>query len=168
MGGPGSGGARPNAGAKKKSPRQRMLTGTATPEERELAISPPPIKHAPKPVDLTSAQRQIWEELAPLAEFERTLTNSTKPAFRDLCALIALRDEIAANVSLEGLTIDTAMGLKAHPLLVQFRGVQRLIEAGMIRFRLAPFGKALFEDPKKNDRDDGFDLDADDDDGDDD
>jgi hypothetical protein len=34
MGGPGSGGARPNAGAKKKSPRQRMLAGTATPEER--------------------------------------------------------------------------------------------------------------------------------------
>lgn len=143
-----------------------MLTGTATPEERELAINPPPIKRVTKPIDLTSAQRQIWEELAPLAEFERTLTNSTTAAFRDLCALIALRDEIAASVSVDGLTIDTSMGLKAHPLLVQFRGVQRLIEAGMVRFRLAPFGKALFEEPKKKDKGDGFDLD--DDDGDDD
>jgi hypothetical protein len=166
MGGPGSGGERANAGRKPKSPRERVLDGTATSAERELAINPPPIKRVPRPLDLTSGQRDIWDSLSPLASFERTLTNSTTPAFRDLCELIALRAEMSKQIALEGLTVETPLGQKAHPLLAQFRGLQQRIEAGMVRFRLAPFGKALFEDPAKAKQDRFDDLDEDEDDDD--
>jgi hypothetical protein len=168
MGGPGSGGARPNSGAKKKSPRERMLAGTATMEERELAIHPPPIKRVPRPVDLVGAASKVWDELAPLAEFERTLTNSTRAAFRYLCELIALRDEMLKEFTLEGLTVDTMLGPKAHPLIVRYQGMSQRVDAGMVRFRLAPFGKALFEEPKDTKKDgDAFDnLDTPDDDDD--
>src|SRR4051812_37987947 len=71
VGGFGSGGARENAGRKKKAPRERVIAGTATPEERELAIHPPPIVRVPRPIDLSGAARDVWNELAPLAEFER-------------------------------------------------------------------------------------------------
>ncbi len=156
MGGNGSGGARPNAGRKKKHPAERLLNGTATSDERELALRPPPIRRVPKPIDLSSEQRDTWEALAPLAEFERTLTNSTTPAFRQLCELIVQRDELWKQIALEGFVVETMLGPNAHPLLVHYRGFTQRIEAGMVRFRLAPFGKALFEIPTK-DKGDGFD-----------
>lgn len=165
MGGHGSGGARPNAGRKKKHPRERMLSGTATSEERELANNPPPIRHVPRPEDLAAALRATWDDLAPLAEFERTLTNSTTPAFRQLCQLIVERDELWAQIALEGYVLDTMLGPKAHPLLVHHRALTQRIDAGFVRFRLAPFGKALFEDPNSQTKADRFaDLDEDDDD----
>jgi hypothetical protein len=107
----------------------------------------------------------LWDELSPLALTERTLTDSTKAAFSHLCEMIALREAMKKDIDLEGLTIDTPLGLKAHPLLTQYRGLVQRVDAGMLRFRLSPIGKALIELPKKNANDfDNLDGDEDDDD----
>jgi hypothetical protein len=149
VGGQGSGGTRPGAGRKKKAAIEKVLNGTATRDERELASDPPPIIPVGRPLDLAGAEQATWDELAPLALTERTLTPSTSTAFRHLCEAIVLRREIANTIALDGLTIETPIGLKAHPLLTQYRGLTQRVEAGLLRFRLSPIGKPLIEAKKK-------------------
>lgn len=168
MGGQGSGGSRVGAGRKPKSAHEKVLDGTASGAERELVIHPPAIVPVARPLDLASAEQATWDELAPLALAERTLTPSTSTAFRHLCEAIVMRREIARTIATDGLTIDTPLGLKAHPLLTQYRGLTQRVEAGMLRFRLSPIGKPLIEDPKKTEGDGFDDLDDPTDDDDDD
>jgi len=155
VGGQGSGGQRPGAGRKPKVAIEKVLSGTATQAERELVINPPPIIPVARPLDLATDEQATWDELSPLALTERTLTPSTSTAFKHLCEAIVLRREMAKTIALDGLTIDTPLGLKAHPLLTQYRALTQRVEAGMLRFRLSPIGKPLIEPPTKNDGD-GF------------
>lgn len=82
----------------------------------------------------------------------RTLNEDTKDAFRDLCELIVWRRRLLAQIERDGLTytkvsVDGAgvehTELKKHPLLGEYRGLMQRVEAGRLRFRLAPNGKAL-------------------------
>jgi phage terminase small subunit len=157
MGGQGSGGERPGAGRKPKTALEKTLSGTADRSEREFVINPPPIIPVARPLDLAGAEQETWDELSPLALTERTLTPSTQTAFRHLCEAIVLRREMANAIAIDGLTIDTPLGLKAHPLLTQYRGLTQRVEAGMLRFRLSPIGKPLIEAPTKKNDGDGFD-----------
>lgn len=172
MGGQGSGGARPGSGRKRKTPFEKVLSGTASDGERELVIHPPPIIPVSRPLDLAGQEQAVWDELEPLALAERTLTPSTTTAFKHLCEAIVLRREMAKTIALEGLTFETMFGPKKHPLLTEFRGMTQRVEAGLLKFRLSPIGKPLIEPPTKNDRDPfgelegGATLDVDDDDDD--
>lgn len=161
MGGQGSGGSRVGAGRKGKTPFEHKLDGTG----QDVPL--PPIVPVSRPVDLTTAAQTVWDALYPLALAERTLTEATQTAFRHLCEDIALRRAMAAEIAETGLTIDTAFGLKAHPLLTQYRGVTQRVEGGLLRFRLSPIGKPFVEPTTPADPFADMDTDAGDDDDDD-
>lgn len=99
------------------------------------------------PGDLTLHELAVWNELAPLAEREGTLTDSTRMSLRDLCEAIVLKRRLLRAIGDEGLTVYSLQGNKAaHPLLTQFRGLMQRVEAAMLRFRLAPMGKEILQD----------------------
>jgi hypothetical protein len=89
-----------------------------------------------QPSGLDKDVRDVWEELAPLALEQRTLTASTAMAFADLCAYIVLERK-----------------LRAAPLAVagpDHRGMIARVDLGRARFRLVPDGKPVIapEQPK--------------------
>jgi hypothetical protein len=135
----GSGGARPGSGPKGRE---------------DVPAEPLPV--LPPPGGLREAERRVWEELAPLAAVARTLTPETAGALVDLCHLITMRDRVQRAVETEGLTYEkiTIDGAgqehrerKRHPLLGEWRALTQRIEAGRVRFRLAPMGKPLAGPP---------------------
>ncbi len=184
MGGQGSGGARAGAGRKGKTVAEKVLDGTATSAERELANNPPAIVPVARPSDLAASEQQVWDELAQRAVTERTLTPSTSIAFRHLCEGIVLRNTVfqrlMSTTEIDRLVPDGQGGLHVEyikvpmletpvgqKLLTHYRGLTQRVEAGLVRFRLSPIGKPLLEAPTK-DKGDGFDdLDGDDPDDDD-
>ena len=92
MGGPGSGGRRSGAGAKKKPSHLRGIDGGAGRRGGApgAVLPPPPPSELPPvspPADLAPDERQVWDAWAPMAHQERTLTTSTLPAFELLCQL---------------------------------------------------------------------------------
>jgi len=145
MGGVGSGGARPGAGRKKKDVHLKLAHGTATAEERRRAAEagPPVTSGVTRPADLEPEMLEVWERLAPKAIEQRTLISSTVEAFLLLCRAVLQEKKYRETLDLEGYTIDTAMGLKAHPLVGPQRAMMQRVEAGMVRFRLSPIGKEL-------------------------
>lgn len=156
MGGQGSGGARVGAGRKRKALKDKVLHGTATRAERaQAAQEPAPIIPVPAPRNLPARERAVWDQLAPHALAEKTLTAETADAFRELCEAIVLRRRIAETIEVDGLTIETPLGLKAHPLMTHLRGLMQRVNAVRLQFRLAPFGKAFTAAPDAS-QDDGF------------
>jgi hypothetical protein len=149
-----------------------VLHGTASDAERKTAAAPAnALVAVDPPADLTPEQRLVWDQLAPQALAERTLVVATAAAFRDLCMAIVWRDKLGAQIEQDGLTLGgtppeatcpkcetvlvfQATELKPHPLLPAHRGWQQRVEAGLARFKLAPFGKPLIADEKPTD--DGF------------
>jgi hypothetical protein len=139
MGGPGSGGRRAGAG----HPRGRGATysngsgagaaGAAGANDDAGDVAPPD--------NLTLAQLAVWQDLAPLAIEEGTLTRATAQAFRDLCEAIVLKSTLLRQAENDGLVLHGPQGKKAHPLLSQYRGLMQRVEAGLSRFNLAPAGK---------------------------
>lgn len=95
----------------------------------------------------------MWNDLAPQAVKEGTLTEATYLALRDLCEAIVLKAKLLRKVHDDGLTVYGPQGLKAHPLLPQFRGLMQRVEAGLLRFKLAPMGKEI---PKNEQPEDPF------------
>jgi hypothetical protein len=98
----------------------------------------------------------VWNELAPHACAERTLTPATAAAFRQLCGRIVLLDKIEAQIEADGIMADkvtlqmdeTGGGLqsvekKAHDLLTKCMTLMQRVDQGMLRFRLSPMGKEL-------------------------
>ena len=132
-----SGGRRPGAGRKPKSGLERAVTGNPGHRGRVLAYpasSEMPVVAAIEvfdaPVDLTPEERGIWDELAPEAFASRTLTKATRLSFRLLCR----------NLVLE-------RGLATDPKEVcgpNHRGMLQRVDAELLRFNLAPCGKALY------------------------
>lgn len=164
MGGKGSGGRRPGAGRKPKDAATGALLGSrrakarAKQFERKAAVpavaapgvttsaAAPDVAIPTPPGNLTLDELAVWNELAPLAEREGTLTDSTRMALRDLCEAIVLKRRLLRVVDDEGVTIFNLQGAKAaHPLLTQFRGLMQRVEAGMLRFKLAPIGKEILQ-----------------------
>lgn len=155
-------------GTVSRSPEQAGASATAappvaaeTPAIVETETQDGPVVSIPlpgggvvtRPNRLNEAEVDIWNELAPLAVKAGTLVPETSFAFCDLVELVVLRqrmkDELSALDERDGkrgyydLTISTEQGLKAHPLITQYRSMMQRVEAGLARFRLAPFGKEI-------------------------
>ena len=137
MGGRGSGGIRPGSG------RRPDYAGIS---------ADTPLVDVPVPEDLPLDVRGVWEELAPHAREERTLTDGTAARFRLLCEAIVLERQMRAKLLADGLTyiavtVDGAGNeretLKAHPLCGPQRGMMQRIETGMVAFKLSPVGKPI-------------------------
>lgn len=165
MGGKGSGGGRPGAGRKPKDATVGALHGSRRTRARNQtrnqnapnqtvpnqnagapdgAPSLPAPHIPPPPGNLTLDELAVWNELAPLALKEGTLTEATYLALRDLCEAIVLKRKLLRTIDDDGLTVTTLQGNKAaHPLLSQFRGLMQRVEAGMLRFKLSPMGKEI-------------------------
>jgi len=161
MGGKGSGGRRVGSGAKPKEKALRTLHGSRrsaasdfeksnqaqnqTGNQNEAVAPPPPPLPIPEPPgSLTLDELPVWNELAPIAQREGTLTLSTRLALRDLCQNIVLRGKLKQALDDDGLTVHTPTGaLAAHPLLTRLTAVMQRVEAGMMRFRLSPMGREI-------------------------
>ena len=166
MGGVGSGGRRPGSGRKPLDATVGAVRGSRRAKARAkkagetiksahhggAEIKPAAGGDAPEieariptpPGDLTLVELAVWNELAPLAEKEGTLVDSTRMALRDLCEAIVLKRKLLRTIDDDGLVSFTLEGGRsAHPLLPQFRGLMQRVEAGMLRFKLMPFGKEI-------------------------
>lgn len=126
MGGKGSGGARPNSGPKRRSDKAAFVAG-AGPAPASTGAASPAGGPLACPVSLPPADALVWAELAPLAHGRGTLTVDMAPAFTLLCAQVAA--ERALRLS------------PLHAWGPDHRGVVRLVELGMARFRIQPDGK---------------------------
>lgn len=163
MGGYGSGGMRPGSGPKGKTAARKALEGSRGGRRAAAAVR---VELIPPPADLHPEQAAVWNELAPYACEERTLTRQTVRAFRDLCEAIVVKRAMLAKIQEDGLTyvkvtVDGSGNehseLKAHPLLSQHRGMMQRVEAGMLRFRIAPDGKVVSAPVQEADPFDEFD-----------
>ena len=153
MGGLGSGGFRQGAGRKSKGARILALHGGRDRKPTQPDVTRPIAAAVPMP-KLLADQRAVWQELAPLARAAGTLTVGTAGSFRDLCRAIVVRNGMWAKIQQDGWTylkvsVDGAgvehRELKKHPLISDHRGWEQRVEAGRMRFRLAPIGKELGE-----------------------
>lgn len=153
MGGRGSGGSRVGAGRKPKDAVLRAIQGGRS----RIPVQPPPAapiistEVAPPaevlaPGDLTEAELVVWTREAPLALLERTLTAATAGAFRELCELEALKNEMLRKIKAELTSIvisEGGMTERANPLLTHYRGAVQRLATFRKDFKLAPFGKEL-------------------------
>jgi len=169
MGGKGSGGHRAGAGRKPQNDELGAVKGSRRSRARAKAKAtahapnqttsadapatpplPPDVKIPEPPGNLTLDELAVWNELAPLAEREGTLSESTAIALRDLCESMVLKRKLLRRIGDDGLVVVGTDGSdRAHPLLTQFRGLMQRVEAGMIRFKLSPMGKELGPPPEK-------------------
>jgi hypothetical protein len=105
----------------------------------------------------------VWDQLAPHALAQRTLTPATAWAFGQLVEAIVLKRDVLAVIEADGLMqnrlstkMDESGGgeqvfeSKAHPLIAKWTALLVRVEAGLTRFRLAPMGKELqpVDEPK--------------------
>ena len=130
MGGKGSGGFRVGSGRKPKALAAHLLQGT-TPGHVRPTGPPPPTEPVAAPADLPAEALTIWQQLAPHAFIARTLTPATAYAFGLLCRNIVLERQLATAVA--------KRGSNDHRNLIQ------RVDAELVRFCLAPIGKALWE-----------------------
>lgn len=126
--------------------------------EEPGAYSDAPLPEIDVPAGLNSEERAVWEQLAPLAREQRTLTAATAPRFRMLCRAVVLEQKYEAKILADGLTYISVTvdgsgqereTLKAHPLCGAHRGMMQRVESGMVAFRLAPIGKPLANPAKE-------------------
>lgn len=157
------GGARAGAGRKPKG-KEGLLTGSRRVRDRldrqQQTEQAPAEAEAVDPVtlppeELTIAELAVWNDLAPIAAKAKTLDETTRTALRDLCELIVLRKSVLRKIHDTDLVHDGEYGLKANPLLPQYRGLVQRIEAYMTRFKLAPMGKEISK-PDEEKPVDGF------------
>lgn len=156
MGGIGSGGRRVGAGRKRKDQAAKVLHGTASLHERNAVAggsssAAAPIEVVYPPADLAADELRVWNEYAPHAQASRTLTTSTAGAFRKMCEVIVDVEEMRRQIKADGLTVSTAKGPKAHPLLTQMRGLQQRMATYMKDFMIAPIGRSLVDKPTAED-----------------
>jgi hypothetical protein len=163
MGGKGSGGPRVGAGRKPQDLAAGALTGSRRARARAKATNQtepasaesaqsPDVQIPQPPGSLTLDELAEWQDLAPRALKEGTLTESTRLALRDLCQARVLKDRLLRKVNDHGAVVLTKDGnLAAHPLLTRFTTLFQRIEAGMMRFKLAPIGKDMTEPAKPTD-----------------
>lgn len=155
----GRGGFRIGAGRKPKGARVLALHGGRDRKPVPKVPEGPPVP-VEMPANLPEDQQAVWNELAPLALEQRTLTAATAGSFRDLCRAVVVRNGLLATIEGQGWTflkisVDGAgvehQELKKHPLVGDHRGWEQRVEAGRARFRLAPFGKELVVAAKAED-----------------
>lgn len=115
-----------------------------------LSLAPPPSVNpvdVDVPANLTTAERLAWEALAPAARAAGTLVPETVPGFRLLVETVVQRDQAWTVLAKEGLTIDTGLGLRVHPLSTHARQLGQRVESLMAKFALTAPGRRV-ERPK--------------------
>jgi hypothetical protein len=174
MGGKGSGGLRVGAGRRRKDQADGALTGSRRTRARAKqqnqtgpvnqsasnqtktpvvtapeSVAPVDVEIPQPPGNLTLDELAEWNDLAPLAAKQGTLTNDTQWALVDLCQARVLKTKLLRDVDRMGNVVSGAGGqLAANPLLARYTTLLQRVDAGMLRFRIAPMGKELTE-PKK-------------------
>lgn len=129
-----SGGKRIGAGRKKKPSHLRGIDGGASHSAAKVlgeTVATKALEGVPVPTDLFNEDLMTWEELAPLAFMERTLTASTAFAFSILCRNVALMRRMYAS--------PLAIGTADH------RDLIKQVNTGLLSFKLKPNGEALYE-----------------------
>lgn len=176
MGGKGSGGRRVGAGRKRKDLALGALTGsrrtaarakaapvanqtenqTSTGLTAPTAAATPPVDQAlvtkvpAAPGYLTLEELAEWHELAPRAVVQGTLTNTEIPALVDLCRARVLMTKLLRTAYADGLTqVTDKGGLASHPAIARYTTLQQRVDAGMLRFGLAPAGKVTGKEPEQ-------------------
>lgn len=165
MGGKGSGGKRVGAGRKPLDASVGAVRGSRRARARaKKSGNQTGVEHAPvdlvtaaietevpqPPGSLTLDELAEWNDLAPRAAKQGTLTADTLLALRDLCQARVLKDKLLRTVSDEGVTVASVGGaLAAHPLLSRFTTLLQRVDAGMARFKLAPMGQSLAPEAEK-------------------
>lgn len=100
--------------------------------------------------EMPDDQAAVWHELEPYARAAHTLTPATAGSFRDLCRAIVVRNGMLETIQTQGWTYEMVrvdstgtehIELRKHPLVSDLRGWEQRVEAGRLRFRLAPTGK---------------------------
>lgn len=130
------GGARPGSGRKPKDQRTAALHGTRVrsvvmfPQRHGIVVIPPelPPSDVECPVDLADDAKVVWAQLAGHALAAGTLTVGTSTAFAMLCRAVVLE---------RALSVTRDAGGASH------RGMMQRVEAGFVRFSLAPVGKPI-------------------------
>lgn len=140
------GGNRVGAGRKPKDSTLHAVHGTRSEASSSRSgaagnIESTPDSHRPPPIeppkDLTPAERQAWEVLAPAATAAGTLVATTAADFRELCRLHVHVAQAHAEFTKVGWN---EYGLKLERA---YRGAVQRLEAKMRAFRLAPIGKEI-------------------------
>lgn len=126
------GGRRAGAGRKPKTPHLRAIDGGAG--KRGLApmtaSATAPVEILEPPATVTGAVLVVWQDLAPAAIVERTLTAATLTAFAMLCRNVVLERKLGSSHT---------KGNAAH------RGMIQRVQADLSAFNLRPCGKALYQ-----------------------
>ena len=102
------------------------------------------------PGNLTLDELAEWNDLAPRASSTGTLTPDTQWALVDLCQARVLKAKLLRDVDRLGNIVPSATGgLAANPLLARYTTLLQRVDAGMMRFKLAPMGKELDAEKEK-------------------
>lgn len=100
------------------------------------------------PEDLSGVERQsalggglatakdFWRRLAPHAIAQGTLVSATVPGFRELCELMALKEEVWARLQRFG-----SDGKTGAERLRNYTKLSQRLDATLGRFKLTAFGK---------------------------
>jgi len=169
MGGKGSGGYRVGAGRKRKDLALGELTGSRRTKARAASANqtvnqsqpaadapqlpagaPPPAAVPMAPGYLTLEELAEWQELAPLAVRQGTLTDVEVPALVDLCRERVLLVKLLRAVDRDGFTqVGSGGTVAANPLIARYTTLQQRVDAGMLRFGLAPAGRETGKTPEQ-------------------
>ena len=115
------GGRRIGAGRKPKARTAKVLQHPAA----SIAL---PVEPVPMPDDLAADEQRVWQQQAPHALVNRTLSPASAVAFARYCKLVVLERNEAKS---------SAVGGANH------RGLLKQINALELQFLLTPSGKAM-------------------------
>ena len=165
MGGKGSGGARVGTGPKPKGASLLRLhasrlqlpegSGDVQPDQAPVEVKiPDDLPPVQAPIGMPADVRMVWDEFAPLALANGSLTPSLVPGFAHLCKCIwaeriLLAKIVAADWQVDKVTLqidEKGGGLqqvekKASDLIAKWQAMLVRVENGMARFRLTADGK---------------------------
>lgn len=112
-------------------------------------------KHEPKPRALESlaaparlkdkAARAAWKRVAPELARMRVLSEADVEALVLYCETFATWDQARAEVRAQGVTIDTAQGLKKHPALTAMNEATTQMRTLLAQFGMTPASRASVE-----------------------
>jgi len=125
-------------------------TANQTEIERDQAVDVPAatVCGPAVPGYLTLEELAEWNELAPRAIKQGTLTEVEVPALVDLCRARVLMVKLLRGAYTDGLTqVTDKGGLASHPAIARYTTLQQRVDAGMLRFGLAPAGKVTGKEP---------------------
>lgn len=139
-------------GFKKQSPKLKIVKGTAKPEDRARAAIEPSAENVKPPVWLDEFGLVVWNELAPSAINQGSLTDMDVPAFAEMCRVKAELDFMVRQVNIEGfaLTSDRGSPIK-HPLLSAINANRKVLKSYFSDFGFTPGGRSdlpLVEKPE--------------------